>query len=112
MIEHKFEHRQLKAVNPYMPSHRVHREITRRVLGKPHNKVHSAIDYPYKFLGPKHRILFHDPITAVLVARAASKEKGAGVAAILHIATDWAFNSRSAKLLDFLIMLRKRFFLR
>ncbi len=61
------------------------------VLGKPHDKVHKAIDYPYKFLGPKHRILFHDPITAVIVARTASKEKGAGLAAVLHIATDWLF---------------------
>jgi len=91
-----------------MPSHRVHKEITRWILGKPHSKVHRAIDSPYKFLGAKHRILFHDPISAIVVARKASKEKGASQAAILHIVTDWAFSSRTGKFLDYLIMLRKR----
>src|SRR5208337_1082467 len=91
-----------------MPSHRVHRAITRLLLGKPHAKVHRAIDYPYKFLGPKHRILFHDPVTSVLVARAASKEKGASLAAILHVITDLLIPSRVSKVLDMLILLRKR----
>ena len=91
-----------------MPSHRVHREITRLLLGKPHSKVHRAIDFPYKFLGRKHRVLFHDPFTSVLVARAASKEKGASLAAILHVLTDLVIPSRVAKILDMLILLRKR----
>jgi hypothetical protein len=107
MFNHKFGHNYFERIS-LMPSHRVHRAITARILGKPHDKVHKAIDYPYKFLGPRHRVLFHDPITAVLVSRTASKEKGAGLAAILHIVTDWTFNSRTAKLLDLFIVLRKR----
>ncbi|MGD0424724.1 MAG: hypothetical protein ABSA92_14895 [Candidatus Bathyarchaeia archaeon] len=91
-----------------MPSHRVHKEITRWLLGKPHAKVHRAIDYPYKFLGPKHRILFHDPVTSVLVAKAASREKGAGKAAILHVLTDALIPSRVSDILDFAISLKKR----
>ena len=100
-----------------MPSHRSCTErLQLACLGKPHDKVHKAIDYPYKFLGPKHRILFHDPITAVIVARTASKEKGAGLAAVLHIATDWLFHftevqnssrqlDRAAKTVPFLMIL-------
>jgi hypothetical protein len=91
-----------------MPSHRVHRAITTWVLGKHHGKVHKAIDYPYKFLGSKHRILFHDPLTSVLVARVVSKEKDASSAAILHVLTDLLFPSRASKVLDSLILLRRR----
>lgn len=110
MICHKFEYSNQSVTGSCpMPSHRVHKEITRWLLGKPHGKVHQALDYPYKFLGPRHRILFHDPITSVLVARATSKEKGVGLAAILHIITDCVFSSRSAKLVDYLIALRRRF---
>ena len=42
-----------------MPSHKVHRLIDRLFLGKEHEEVHAYLDAPYRYLGPRHRILRH-----------------------------------------------------
>jgi len=46
-----------------MPSHKVHRKLDEIVLGRPYDVVHKFKDAPYKVLGKRHRVLFHDPYT-------------------------------------------------
>ena len=50
-----------------MPSHEVHRLIKKMLFGESDAKVDRLIDYPVRFLGFKHRILFHDKETLRLL---------------------------------------------
>ena len=52
-----------------MPSHRVHLFLDQLILGKKYPKIHKFLDNPVYFLGKRHRILFHDPAMALLVAQ-------------------------------------------
>lgn len=76
-----------------MPDHRVHRFIDRAVLGREYPWVHRFMDKPYRLLGPRHRILFHDAGTVVLLM---AVDPGAGLSALLHIVADHALPSRRA----------------
>jgi len=58
-----------------MTSGRVHR-LDARTFGYS-NKVNEAIDGPYSWLGSKHRILFHDPISAMMLGQIVDPENGA-----------------------------------
>jgi hypothetical protein len=69
-----------------MPEHKIHRMIDRLFLGKEREDVHAWMDEPYKWLGPKHRILRHDPITLLLKYY---DDPEGFLAGLLHIATDW-----------------------
>jgi len=40
--------------------HRKHRRLDKLVLGVELPEVHELKDRPYRVLGPRHRILFHD----------------------------------------------------
>lgn len=71
--------------------HRVHRAISRMLLGNAHNDVNKIMDAPYKMLGKKHRILFHDPLS-VLALFPNDRERQS--AALLHIAVDKACENR------------------
>lgn len=77
-----------------MPDHKVHRLIDRIFLGKEFKDVHRWMDKPYAYLGPKHRILRHDPFTVLLKyhddpARLAS--------ALLHIIADEVISCSKSK---------------
>jgi hypothetical protein len=70
-----------------MPSSRTHREITKILLGKDCIGTNRAIDYPVKFFGRGHRVLFHDPLSAAVIGYILDGYDGAA-AGILHLAAD------------------------
>jgi hypothetical protein len=45
------------------------------------------MDYPARFLGKKHRILFHDPLSALVIGFVSEGYAGA-LSGLLHLATD------------------------
>lgn len=67
-----------------MPRHRTHRAIDKAVLGKRYSDVHRFLDRPYSVLGPRHRILRHEPFTPLAIYGPGEKF----VSAILHILAD------------------------
>jgi hypothetical protein len=62
----------------------VHRLIDRIFLGEEFPHVHRWMDEPYKWLGPRHRILRHS-VPEVLLRFGLSKEF---LSACLHILAD------------------------
>ena len=60
--------------------------IDRIFLGKEREDVHAWMDEPYRWLGPKHRILRHDPLT---VALKYWNDPEGFMSALLHILTDY-----------------------
>lgn len=69
-----------------MPSHRVHRLIDRVFLGREYPEVHRYLDEPYKWLGPRHRVLRHDLLTVLSLA---AVDPAYGASALLHILADY-----------------------
>jgi hypothetical protein len=70
-----------------VPSWKVHRLVDKIILGREYPEVHRALDLPYIWLGPRHRILFHDPASAMLLGYAVAGPGGA-LSALLHITLD------------------------
>jgi hypothetical protein len=70
-----------------MPSHSVHRAVSKLVLGKPYEQIHMLLDLPAFFIPKGHRRFFHDPVSAYFIGYALDGEKG-GEAALLHIIVD------------------------
>jgi hypothetical protein len=52
-----------------MPSLSAHRYIDLLYFGKSYWKIHREMDKPVKYLGRGHRVLFHDSISATLIAK-------------------------------------------
>jgi hypothetical protein len=77
-----------------VPSHRVHLYLDRKLFGKTYWRIHREMDKPYLFFGRTHRIFFHDPVSAVAIARKHYKgDAFAQQAALLHIFIDRACSS-------------------
>ena len=70
-----------------MPRHSVHRKICKFILGKEYPEVDRALDLPYVILGKRHRLAFHDPVSAWIVGSLVAGEEG-GYAALIHIWLD------------------------
>lgn len=71
-----------------MPSHEVHRRV-RELLGlKGYDWVDDRKDKPYKVLGRRHRILYHDPATNLVLALETGDPK-AFLAGALHDILDF-----------------------
>ena len=51
-----------------MPSHSVHNYVNRLLFGRSYWKINREMDKPYVFLGRYHRVLFHEPAWAYLIA--------------------------------------------
>jgi hypothetical protein len=68
-----------------MPSHKAHRFIDRLFLNSEREDVHRWIDAPYKYLGKKHRIMRHDPLTLIVKYH---DDPEALASALLHILAD------------------------
>lgn len=64
-----------------------HSAIAEYFLGKAYPKVDRALDKPYIYLRNKHRILYHDPISATMIGEQEAGHKGAE-AAQLHLLID------------------------
>lgn len=71
-----------------MPSHRAHRYDSERTLGKPYNEVHTAIDRPFRWLGRKHRRLFHSVEEAYLLGALVGNDGMGGWAGVEHVLLD------------------------
>jgi hypothetical protein len=70
-----------------MPSGRVHRGISEILLGEPCEKTNKVIDYPVRFLGRGHRVLFHDLISAIVLGYLSDDLYGIPAGA-LHLGAD------------------------
>lgn len=70
-----------------MPTSYIHKKISKILLDKSCENTNKFIDYPVKIFGKKHRILFHDPISALIIGIACDGLEGAA-SGLLHIATD------------------------
>jgi len=84
-----------------MPSHKIHRAVSRLFLGSSHDDVNKLMDLPAKLLGRRHRILLHDPFSALILFGSDSEKFKAS---ILHILVDeLAKNPEVKKVLESLI---------
>jgi len=85
-----------------MPSLKIHKLISKVLLGRPYSKVHKTMDKPAKHPGAKHRALYNDPISASLLAALSSKDGLAIPAAILDALANEACSRNKAlrKLLE------------
>jgi hypothetical protein len=68
-----------------LPSHKVHRAVDRLLLGREYEDVHAWMDEPFRWLGPKHRILRHDPLS---IAVRYWNDPDRALSAFLHIVAD------------------------
>ena len=91
-----------------MPSHRIHRFVDEIVFGKSFSEVHRTLDRPYKFLGRKHRRVFHTPDEAFAVGYLSSSDSSSAAAGVLHVRLDEAC-SKDKKLRKFLEAMQKRY---
>jgi hypothetical protein len=70
-----------------MPSGYMHKKISKFFLGKTCEKTNKIIDYPVRFLGKKHRVLFHDPLSAMAIGYFTNGSDGV-YSGLLHLAVD------------------------
>jgi len=68
-----------------VPRHKVHCAVDRLALGRAYPDVHRWIDEPYRWLGPRHRILRHDLLSVTLRY---GRDPRRLAAAVLHLALD------------------------
>jgi hypothetical protein len=67
----------------------VHRYLDLELFGKSYWRIHREMDKPYIFLGKAHRVLFHDPCSALAIARRwYPHDDNAKLAALFHIQID------------------------
>jgi hypothetical protein len=72
-----------------LPSHKVHCYVDRQIYGKSYWKIHVTMDEPVFILGWKHRVLFHDWISAWAIAEECYPgDSNAVLAALNHIYID------------------------
>ena len=72
-----------------MPGHQVHRFGDRMMFGRSFWRLHVALDKPYLVFGRRHRMFFHDPGSAVLIARKIYPgDTQAEASALLHLEFD------------------------
>lgn len=92
-----------------MPSRYIHKEISKILTEKGCDRTHKAIDYPVRFLRRKHRIFFHDPISASLIGFLSDGYEGV-YAGLSHIALDYCCTKLPAlkTLTEVFIYLRKK----
>jgi hypothetical protein len=81
-----------------MPNRRFHRYSSRLIFGKSYDEVHKTLDAPVKYLGRRHRVLYHDPAEAALIGYRIAGLEGA-MAALMHVTVDRAC-SRDKNLLS------------
>ena len=74
--------------------HRAHRLLDRLVLGREFPDVHRWMDAPYRWLGPRHRLLRHSVAEVLLKYRGDPYRLAS---ALLHIVADRASSRRRRK---------------
>lgn len=73
-----------------MPSRYYHEKLSKILTGKKCERTHLLIDYPSRFLGKNHRILFHD-VSALVIGFLSDGTEG-GISALSHIALDKVYS--------------------
>ncbi len=77
-----------------MPSHMVHAYVDRLYFGRVYWKVHRQMDSAYQYFRGKHRIFWHDPISACAIAADSYPgDENAISAGLLHIRIDYTCSS-------------------
>lgn len=71
-----------------MPSRRVHNFLNRIIFGSSYDKINAAIDEPFKYLGRKHRILYHNPLEAGIIGLTKTSDINGFMAGFLHVYVD------------------------
>lgn len=72
-----------------MPGLEIHTYVDKLFFGRSYWRIHREMDRPYKYLGKYHRVLFHDPLLAYVIARKQyPNDPNAIAAAQCHIAID------------------------
>ena len=72
-----------------MPGREVHAYVDKLLFGRSYWRIHREMDRPYKYLGKSHRILFHDPVLAYMIAGKQYPDDVTAIAAAqCHIALD------------------------
>jgi hypothetical protein len=74
--------------------HKDHIINTKARLGNGYKEIHRAIDKPYAYLGGKHRVLFHDKLTPLIIYLLTGDEKKM-LAAISHYVDDYSSSNNS-----------------
>jgi len=70
-----------------VPNRQTHEALDKLVLGKKYTNVHKILDLPSLWLGERHRLLFHDEVTAMLIGFLVDGNGGA-MSALLHVLLD------------------------
>jgi len=52
-----------------LPRQEVHCYVDKLLFGRSYRKIHKEMDKPFKKFRRHHRILFHDPVTAGMIAQ-------------------------------------------
>jgi len=71
-----------------MPNKAVHGLISRMLVGNDCSATHKVMDMPYKIYQSRHRKLFHDPLSAVVLGFLTNGYDGV-VAGLSHILADY-----------------------
>ena len=72
-----------------MPDHTIHHDFKKAVFGTDDMTVDQIMDRPVRVLGKKHRVLFHDPLSVLLMFQTPQQRAEAA----LHILVDHAFSN-------------------
>jgi len=71
-----------------MPNRATHELISRILVGNDCTSTHKIIDMPYKIYQSRHRKLFHDPLSAIVLGFLTNGYDGI-VASLSHITADY-----------------------
>ena len=71
-----------------VPNRKIHNLINFLLLGDTYDWLNKLIDYPSVFLGPYHRILFHNEKIDPLITLLATGDPKAALAHYIHIKLD------------------------
>ena len=87
-----------------MPSGNIHTYWAEKATGLPCPRVHRAIDSYSQVMGSKHRVYFHTPLEAMIVADMVEGPHCRG-AALNHLAIDQIYDNPETKILFELVRL-------
>ena len=78
-----------------MPSHRLHRLLSKILLGKDSKEIDEKMDWAYRILGSRHRVIGHDPLYIFLLGYAYGLD--AFEMALLHLLADYTISKEDEK---------------
>jgi len=71
-----------------MPSRKIHKLVDKIVFGRSFEEVHKIKDSMSSILGYKHRVYFHDKLSALVLASMSDNPLQVYLASILHDVLD------------------------